>query len=551
MRSICIWTGLWLAVTAGASPAYSLADDNQAWVRAATPNFELYTTEGEGSARAAILYLEQVRAFLARNNSGLRLPAAPVRVVALRSDREFRSYAPADSGGALFRSGIHHDTILMQGLEQTRYAAAVREYLHTVLSRAGKNIPYWLDQGMAEFYSTLKPATGAGSLRIGDIPGEHAAALARGPLLDLAVILGAGGAWRAGARREQVLMLTAQSWALTHMLALGDQYRAKFPSLVAEILSGTGAEDALQKVLGMSVAQIQGDLSTYIKDSQFKAYILPYGTERQLGQSSLRMASTLEWNLVLADLDALMPERRDQARRAYEKLAAASPQRWEPHAGLGYLALASRDGAAASRAFARAEELDCPDARLYLDWAALAPPSGDELVSIYRKAAALRPEDLETAYVAGIGLSSVGDCEGALRLLVPLKNVAPDRQAAHSRAIETCRTAVREQDSKAAPLVKPEPGAPVASAMKSAEGQMVQVDCLGSGAKIWLQTAGRRSLFVITQGESITLVRGGKEVTEDLRCGPQPQPPNVRLRYGDPPSMEPGVQGSVRVLEFL
>jgi len=123
-------------LTLAAGRAFSQANDNQAWVRAATPSFELYTTEGEGSARAAILFLEQVRAFLSRNNPGLRLPADAVRIVSLRSERDFRPFG-APAGGAVFRRGIHHDTIVVQGLDPSRYPALVREYLRAVVSRFG------------------------------------------------------------------------------------------------------------------------------------------------------------------------------------------------------------------------------------------------------------------------------------------------------------------------------------------------------------------------------------------------------------------------------
>ncbi len=547
MRRFSIWIGLALLVTLCAPPAGAQANENQAWVRAATPSFELYTTGGEGEARAAILFLEQVRAFLQRNNAGLRLPAWPVRVVALRSEREFRAYAGADAAGGVLRRGVHHDTIVTAGLDAARYPALVREYLRSVTGRADIKVPLWLGQGLAEFYSSLKPAASTGSLRIGDIPAGHPATLARGPLLDLPALLGADEKWRAGVRPEQEAVFTAQSWALTHMLALGDAYRPKFPAFVAEALKGTASEEALQAVYGAPVAKVREDLRTYIRDAQYKAYILPYGTERQLGQSSLRVASAMEWNLALAELDAFNPERREEARRTYEKLAAANPQRWEPHAALGYLALASQDREAASRHFTRAEELDCPDAKMYLDWAALAPPSGDELVSIYRKAAALRPEDAETSYLAGLGLASAGDCEGSLRLLVPLKNVAADRQAAYSRAVQGCRVA----EPNAASVAPVPAAAPAAPTLRTAEGQLVQIDCVGASARIWLQVAGRRLQYVISQGEAMTLIRGGREVTEDLRCGPQTPPAAVRVRFADPPAMEPGVAGAVLVLEFL
>lgn len=543
MRRNPIGTGLVLLLTLAAGRAFPQASDNQAWVRAATPSFELYTTEGEGNARAAILFLEQVRAFLARNNPGLRLPADAVRIVSLRSERDFRPFAAPSAPGAVFRPGIHHDTIVVQGLDPSRYPALVREYVRAVVGRFGAAAPYWLQQGLAEFYSTLKAAASAGSLRIGDIPAEHAASLARGRLLDLTALFDAREA-----PREQAPAFAAQCWALTHMLALTDQYRPKFPALVGEILSGVPSGQALQNVLGKSPAEIQTELAAYVKDAQYKAYVLPYGADRQLGQTSLRVASAVEWNMALADLDALAPERREQARRTYERLAAANPRRWEPYAGLGYLALVMQDRTAAARNFALAEELDCPDPRMYLDWAAMAPPaSADEVISIYRKAAALRPEDAETAFRAGVGLASAGDCEGALRLLEPLKPAGADRQSAWRQAVDRCRPVVAGEQRRA---VAPDSSV-AAPTVKTTEGQLVQIDCMGSSARVWLQVAGRRLLFVITQGDSLTLVRGGKAVTEDLRCGPQPDAPRVRVQYGEPPAMEPGVQGALQVVEFL
>ena len=61
----------------------------EAWVRIASPHFELFTSAGERRGREAVLHLERVREFL---RAALGASPGRVRVVAFRSKREFEPY---------------------------------------------------------------------------------------------------------------------------------------------------------------------------------------------------------------------------------------------------------------------------------------------------------------------------------------------------------------------------------------------------------------------------------------------------------------------------
>jgi hypothetical protein len=76
------------------------------------------------------------------------------------------------------------------------------------------------------------------------------------------------------------------------------------------------------------------------------------------------------------------------------------------------------------------------------------------------------------------------------------------------------------------------------------------VDCLGTGARLWLQTGDRKAAFMIPKGDDVMLLRGGQSTKEDLTCGPQRPPQKAVIRYSESPDAASSSQGIVRALEF-
>jgi hypothetical protein len=84
----------------------SLATAAEQWLKLTSSHFELYTTAGERKGREAILYFEQVRDFFGRARGDAK-PAttAPIRIIAFRSDKEYKPYRISESAEAFYLGG--------------------------------------------------------------------------------------------------------------------------------------------------------------------------------------------------------------------------------------------------------------------------------------------------------------------------------------------------------------------------------------------------------------------------------------------------------------
>src|SRR5690348_5924795 len=75
------------------------------WVKLRSSNFELLTTAGEKKGREAILYFDQVRGLFDSLNASGRAPSSPVRIIAFKSDSEFKPYRVNDFATAYYVGG--------------------------------------------------------------------------------------------------------------------------------------------------------------------------------------------------------------------------------------------------------------------------------------------------------------------------------------------------------------------------------------------------------------------------------------------------------------
>jgi hypothetical protein len=575
----------------------------QQWLRASTPNFELYTDENEARARDTILYFEQVRAFFAEATQSKRAPVKAIRIVGFRSEKDFAAFSPGAGAAAYYQAGDLRDHIVMLGLGSDHYEAAVHEYVHLMIYASGLPPPLWLNEGLAQLYSSLKASTRDAT--IGAVDRGRLAYLTQNKLLDLYVLAAVDRESPFYNDPEKMQLFYAESWALTHMLALADDYRPKFTDFLAAAASGSDLAQALNDVYGRSPGKVQGDLLAYIRQSSFKGYAFSFGVVKPALQAEIRNASPLESGLVLAGLQASQPSRQNEARVAYEKLASEYPRSWEPAAGLAYLALRSRSAQEAERRFARAVELGCDDAKLFFDYATFTVDSdAKKRAALLRKAVELKPGYDEARLYLGFASYEAEDFPGARDALQSVKQVPPEQAASYflalafssdrlglreeakiaaQRALDAARgeadkdsarrlleylsqsrevqsivradvastatdppVAARRTPAPARPSesVRPEP-----ATLPSVTGSLQQVDCLGETARLWVETGGHRMAFMILNPNDIVIWRGGEPVTLDFSCGPQkPQP--VVIQYEKSPDSKLNAQGVVRVLEF-
>jgi len=215
------------------------------WLRLTTPHFELFTTAGERSGRAGILYFETVRQFFIDSGIAANLPPERLRIVAFRGDKEFRPYAPNEVATAFFTHCPGRDYIVLSQLGFLYYPTAVHEYTHFVFRQRSTKLPVWLNEGLAELFSTLRPE--GKHVLVGDAIGSHLVRLNHNQLIDLETLFAAGAGSNLLNERSHAGLFYSESWALVHMLFTSPAYAPRFPTFWKAIASGGDSAAAVRQ----------------------------------------------------------------------------------------------------------------------------------------------------------------------------------------------------------------------------------------------------------------------------------------------------------------
>jgi Flp pilus assembly protein TadD len=405
------------------------------WLRIRSPNFELFTTAGEKKGREAILYFEQVRSLFIKLNASGHAPPFPVRIIAFRSDEEFAPYRMNDFATAYYLSGQERDYIVMKSIGPELYPVAIHEYTHLIVKHAGLPLPAWLNEGLADVYSTLKPS--GKRVVVGTIyPGRYHV-LQTGKWIDLETLLAVDHQSPLYNEKQKAGMFYAESWALAHMLYLSDEYWKKFSQFVSLIKAGDSQAAVFQQVYGKSLSQVQADLGMYMQRTRFNAAFSDVQVEKSAEEPEIRPATAVESGLALADLLA-GTRKRDEAKAAYESLARANPNDPEIELALAHLAWMNTDHAEVKRHFARAIELGTTNAKVYFDYAILLQREdgkNPEIMALLRKAVELKADLVEAHFMLAFYASNAGRFGEAVVHLRQVKKLEKDQAFPYYRAL--------------------------------------------------------------------------------------------------------------------
>ncbi len=596
------YTRLLTAVLAFASVA-SAAE--QKWVKATSTNFEVYTTAGEKKAREAILYFEQVRSFFQKAFHAASSGKGRVRIVAFQSAKEYKPYQLYDriayAGG-----GPDRDEIVMQSVSEENYPTAVHEYVH-ILLKPVKNMPLWLNEGLAQLYQTLHPY--GKRVLVGELLPGGLYTLQQGNWLDLPTLCAVDyNSPYYTNDHSKVSVFYSESWALTHMLFLSGQYHAKYSDFTRLIVAGTAPADAFQKAFDRPAREVLADLHAYVRGDRFRGLYFDVTLEKSAENPDIQPVAPLESGLVLASILADI-NKAGEAKQAYTRLAAENPASPEVPEALGYLAWRKGNHDEVRAEFAKAVELGSKNARMYYEYAAMAGEAGESgklRVMLLRKAVELDPEYYEARLHLGFQLMSESDYAGALAAFARLKRVEPehafaffqamayaayrtgDKEGARSsakRAAELAhgpdeksqveqllaaldqhpgeRMRTMETASEQEPEPEPEkpqkalqqretvvvPQLPRRVPLSSVEGTLDQIDCLGTTARLRITAAGRQVRLLIDKPNAID-VRGAKAGSFTMTCGPQKTRSTVRVEFEPKVNDQLGTTGLVRVIEM-
>lgn len=583
----------WIRVGACGFVCLNLVTAETRWTRIASPHFEMYTTAGERSAKSTISYFEQVRSFFAQTMPHPPEEPVRVRIVAFNSMKEYEPYRFNEFATAYYRSTADHDYIVMSQTGADSFPTAVHEYVHLVVQHSKLQFPPWLNEGVAELYSTLKPM--GDKILVGSLIAGRHHALLQDKWVPLATIMGAGHDSAYYNEKDKAGSLYNEGWALTHMLALSPDYRLKFSQVLRSISSGTPSADALEQIYGKPLHTIENDLVGYLRGERFQGALIPAKLEKIGDELSAKPADDLDVKLLLAELGDL-PSKEDATRKALEELIAANPNRAEAHIALAYLDWRQKRSSEAREHFAKAFELGSRNPRMLWDYGRMAESTdAAKSTQALRELLTQEPDRLEVRLeLASLQLRSHAAKE-TLQILAPVKKVTPeeaprlltllayanleagDREMARNAAEQLKKVSTNPEDrnqadhvlqfieasrpgapkpalalveNDATPVLRHRDEAPEAKPVvrrPSFTGSFVELQC-GEPTKVVMETAEGKKLLLIEDPTKL-LVNGKSGETVDLSCGSQ-KPVRIRIEFDPPGSNRPGIDGLVRVIHF-
>lgn len=342
------------------------------WIRLRSPNFEAYSNSSEKKSRKLLSELEQFRAvfFALFGLDGAR--QLPVRVMIFRDDASFAPYKPLyqgkpSSAAGYFQQGRDYNLIAMrQDTEGESLRIIFHEYVHLLTSSVPRRWPVWLNEGMAEFYSTFRIS--GDKVILGSPVSYHANLLREKTMLPLGRLLDVAENSVEYNEESKKGILYAQSWAFVHFLMMDDQAarRPQLTKYIQLLYEGRGAREAAGEAFPESFEQLEAELRRYV--SQPAVYTLSVKLEDFQAVHQISVQPVSEAGALVRLGDVLLHTRRlDEAAALYQKALNLNPGALEAYEGMGLLALRKGEN---------------EQARFYLEKAAAAN-SDNFLVHLY------------------------------------------------------------------------------------------------------------------------------------------------------------------------
>jgi len=289
---------------------------NRKWNYYQSPNFELYSTNGDRDSRDVLEKMELLRAvFLDTFKLTVRLPQ-PVTLYCFNVDDDFNSYMPVthrsdDVQYAGFCFGYTDRTVITLAPARNRAAASevvYHEYIHHLFRVTEQTPAPWFNEGTAELFSTMQEVDD--SLHLGQPSVGRVYELLQGQLMpfeELFAVTYDSPVFRDSTHSG---IFYAQSWAFLHYCRYGvngipQEKLAAFLRAASSPKVQEKPEEfrALCKdLLGYDYPQLLRVVRSYISDGRFAGRKVPRPPIAAKSSYQARAVTPEEMKVRLAEL---------------------------------------------------------------------------------------------------------------------------------------------------------------------------------------------------------------------------------------------------------
>src|ERR1700683_159748 len=369
-RSVCCCVvAFMLAAAFGGAPTV-FAGEAQ-WVEVRSPNFSVITDAGEKRGREVAMRFEQMRgvfgALMTKANVNLPIP---LQIVAFRNTKEMRQVAPLFNGkptqlAGLFQGGGDRSFIMLDMSVENPWAVVFHEYAHQLMNgNLQGELPAWFEEGFAVYFSSIE--VDGKEARVGKIGRDDYVILQQlgtMRIADLFRVRQNSSTYNESGDHRATFY--AESGMLMHYLYDNQLVPKVAVYFDLEENKHVPVEDAIQRAFGMSPAQFDRALSSYISSGHYKYYAIPTPASISSNNYTVTPLSAAAGNAVLADIHLHSPDYRERAVSEFQDVLKSDPKNAAACRGLGYAYLQKQDFTQAAEYFKQASELDSKDPRVH------------------------------------------------------------------------------------------------------------------------------------------------------------------------------------------
>jgi len=441
-----------------------LPRESDRWIEVRTANFTLFSNASEKTTRLAGSNLEQLRAVLRTLFGGMEFSSpVPTYIFVFNHPNSLAPYRPRFNGktrelGGYFNAGeLANNVAIVARPSSTDVSSTIyHEYIHYLLRTNQAELPLWLNEGLAELYSTFEVEDDLAS--IGSPIPAHLGWLRDNSLIPLADLISVDHDSPEYNESDRRGVFYAQSWALIHMMIMEPGEGPNRASVYRHLLrNGIDNHDAFQQALGGSYDEIEAELKRYVQGGSFSYSQVPVDVHVVDSSSVTEMGRPEVLTRLGSLLIALGPDRADFAAEHFRAALATDPEYGPAMTGLGRIdELEGRDASALDR-YERAAELSPDDfltqfllgRALYARFAVTSSPEDAEALALgaraaLRRAVGIRPSFAEAWAMLGTTYtfddhpdeSGVDALEKAFRLLPDRGDIAYNLVLLHVRRDE-------------------------------------------------------------------------------------------------------------------
>jgi tetratricopeptide (TPR) repeat protein len=314
------------------------SSEQQHWMEVRSNHFVVLTDSDVKHARDVAYRFEQMRYVFGAimQKATVNLPV-PLQIIGFRSRAELLQYAPLYQGkpvdmAGFFEASPDRDFIALD-LSTDKWNTALHEYTHALVHANFPPVPAWFDEGLAEYFATLKFTNNG--IEIGKISDANRTALTSMPWMALEDLLLVQTSSDSYNQRQSRAIFYAQSWLLVNYLMSNKRLPDLFNYLQMTQIKQVPVTEAIQQAFGMSSDQLEKKLRDYFNGPLSVQRIQPLVLD--VSGFPFSKVDIATGNAVFADLHAHSRDYRQQAEGELKEVLRTDPQNAVANRALAYI----------------------------------------------------------------------------------------------------------------------------------------------------------------------------------------------------------------------